>query len=226
MKARLESLDMLANNIANTGTAGFKSDREFYGLYQDELPLIERQWTDYSQGTLTQTGNPLNLALSGKGFFALNSPSGTVYTRNGDFHISKNNELETQDGYTLRNALDHGRPIKVSSGQPIEVGKDGVVRQGQQDIGQIEVSSITTAPEAVSKLGSSYFALVNKTGAISAAQDTEVRQGSLEQANVPVAEMSVRLVNVMRQFEMLQKAMLAGAEMNRHAIEEVAKVSQ
>src|ERR1041385_1912118 len=74
MKARMESLDMLANNIANSGTVGFKTDREFYGIYQQELPVIEKQWTDFSQGALTPTGNPLDLALSGKGMFALNTP--------------------------------------------------------------------------------------------------------------------------------------------------------
>src|SRR5579871_1171642 len=93
MKARMESLDMLANNIANTGTAGFKADREFYGLFEQELPVIERQWTDFSQGMVTPTGNPLNLALSGQGYFALNSPTGVVYTRNGNFQVSKSNQL-------------------------------------------------------------------------------------------------------------------------------------
>src|ERR1700674_4665837 len=113
MKARMQSLDMLANNISNSGTSGFKSDREFYNLYEQELPIIQSQWTDFSQGVLTPTGNPLNLGLSGKGLFALNSPSGTVYTRNGDFRISKSNQLETPEGYTLRNLLDKGSPIKV-----------------------------------------------------------------------------------------------------------------
>ena len=89
MKARTESLDMLANNIANSGTAGFKTDRESYGLYQQELPVIEKQWTDFSQGALVPTGNPLDLGLSGQGFFALNSPAGTVYARNGQFQIGQ-----------------------------------------------------------------------------------------------------------------------------------------
>jgi flagellar basal-body rod protein FlgF len=57
MKARMESLDMLANNIANSATAGFKSDREFYGLYEQQLPVVDTQWTDSSQGTLTPTGS-------------------------------------------------------------------------------------------------------------------------------------------------------------------------
>jgi flagellar basal-body rod protein FlgG len=59
MKARMDSLDVLANNIANSGTIGYKVDREFYGLYQDQIPVIENAWTDFSQGSLTQTRNPL-----------------------------------------------------------------------------------------------------------------------------------------------------------------------
>src|SRR5262245_55653181 len=111
MKARMESLDMLANNIANAGTAGFKADREFYNLYRRELPLIENRWTDFSQGNLLPTGNSLDLALTGPGFFALNGPNGTIYTRNGSFRISKAHQLTSTDGYTLRNAFDQGKPI-------------------------------------------------------------------------------------------------------------------
>jgi flagellar basal-body rod protein FlgF len=221
MKARMESLDMLANNIANSATAGFKSDREFYGLYQDQLPVIEKQWTDFSQGSLTTTGNPLNLALSGKGFFSLNSPNGTIYTRNGDFRISKSNQLESADGYTLRNALDKGNPITVDPSQSIDVSNDGTVEQGGQVIGQIEIA----APDALSKLGSSYFSMLDPKSPAPAAQNVEVHQGQIEQSNVPVSESAVKLVGVMRQFEMLQKAMTLGAEMNKHAIEEVAKVA-
>ena len=116
---------MLANNIANSGTAGFKADQEFNGLFDEHLPMVDNKWTDFSQGTLTATGNPLNLALSGKGFFALNSPTGILYTRNGDFRISKSNQLETQEGYTARNVLDQGKPITVDPKQPIDIDKDG-----------------------------------------------------------------------------------------------------
>lgn len=225
MKARMESLDMLANNIANTGTVGFKSDREFYTVYERELPEIERQWTDFSQGTLTPTGNPLDLALAGKGFFALNAPSGTVYTRNGEFRISKANTLETAEGYTLRNVLDKGRPIKVDPEQTIDIAKGGVVSQGGQEIGQLEIAGIDTGPQALSKLGNSYFTLMNKAPAVQKATDTEVQQGKLEQSNVPISESAVRLITVMRQFEMLQKAISLGSDMNKRAIDEVAKVS-
>lgn len=225
MKARMESLDMLANNLANTGTAGFKADGEFYNLFEQELPLVQKQWTDFTQGTMTTTGNPLNLALSGKGLFALNSPGGIVYTRNGDFRISKTNQLESREGYTLRNVLDKGLPIQVDPTQPIDIGEDGVVQQGGQTIGQMEIAGIDQSPLAVSKLGNSYFALTDKSGPATAAADTEVKQGQLEQANVPVSESAVKLVNIMRQFEMMQKAISIGNEMNKSALQEVAKVA-
>lgn len=215
---------MLANNIANTGTAGFKADREFNSLFEQQLPVVERQWTDFSQGTLLPTGNPLNMALSGGGLFALNSPAGTVFTRNGDFRISKMNQIETSDGYTVRNVLDKGKPIVVDPLQPIEVGKDGVVRQDGQDLGQMEIDSPESDPLSMSKLGSSYFIMADKNAAPPMARGTEVLQGQIEQSNVPVAESAVKLVGVMRQFEMLQKAITLDADMSRKAIDEVAKV--
>ena len=89
LRARMESLDLLANNVANASTGGYKADREFYSLYvapdaadSDSLstmPVIEKPWTDFSQGLVQQTGNPLDLALSGKGFFAVQSPRGPLY---------------------------------------------------------------------------------------------------------------------------------------------------
>jgi flagellar basal-body rod protein FlgF len=225
MKSRMDALDMLANNIANSGTPGYKSDREFYGLYEQQLPEVQTQWTDFSQGPMVQTGNPLNLALSGKGMFALNSPTGTVFSRTGDFRVSKSNELATPEGYTIRNVLDHGKPIKVDPEQPIDIGKDGMVRQAGEDLGQIEIDSPESTPQALSKLGSSYFVSSTKGAPVKASDATEVLQGQVEQSNVSVSDNAVKLVSVMRQFEMLQKAMTMGSDMSKRAIEEVAKVS-
>ncbi|MGH9592021.1 MAG: flagellar hook-basal body protein [Bryobacteraceae bacterium] len=225
MKSRMESLDMLANNIANSGTTGFKGDRELNGLFRDQLPLVQKQWTDFTQGTLAPTGNALDLGLSGAGFFALNSPAGVVYTRGGDFQISKTNQLQTADGYTLRNVLDNGKPIVVDPTQPIGRNKSGVVQQSGQTSGQIAIASIPTASDTLSKLGKTYFALMNNSQPAGPAPATEVHQGTLEQSNVPVADAAVKLVGVMRQFEMLQRAMALGSEMNKRAFDEVARVS-
>jgi flagellar basal body rod protein FlgG len=227
MKSGMDSLDMLANNIANTGTVGFKADGEFHGLYREQLPVIERQWTDFSQGVLTATGNQLDLGLASQGFFALNSPTGIVYSRNGQFQISKTNQLQTAEGYTLRNTQDQGKPIAVDPTQPIDIDKTGTVWQGGQEIAQIEIDSIANPSLTTRKVGNSYFVLPDQAQGQTATIDSnaEVRQGMLEQSNVPVADSAVRLVSVMRQFEMLQRAVSIGTEMNKEAIEQVAKVS-
>jgi flagellar basal-body rod protein FlgF len=223
MKARMDSLDMLANNMANSGTAGFKTDREFYNLYEQSLPTVERQYTDFSQGQLLATGNPLNAALNGKGFFALNSPSGVVFTRAGNFSVSMANQLQTQEGYTLRNVLDNGKPISVDPKQQVDIAKDGTVSQAGQTLGQIEIAQPASPSDTLKKLGSTYFAFIDKDGGAPPATDTEVLQGQIEQSNVPVADSAVKLVSVMRQFEMMQKAINLGTEMNKQAISEVAK---
>jgi len=223
MKARIDSLDMLANNMANSGTAGFKTDREFYNLYEASLPTVERQYTDFSQGQLLTTGNPLNVALNGRGFFALNGPSGVVYTRAGNFEISPSNELQTSDGYTLRNILDNGKPLNVDPTLPVNIAKDGTVTQAGQTLGQIEIAQPDSPSDALKKLGNTYFAMMNPNAVVPQASSTEVLQGQLEQSNVPVADAAVKLVSVMRQFEMMQKAINLGTEMNKQAISEVAK---
>jgi flagellar basal-body rod protein FlgF len=225
MKARMESLDMLANNMANSGTNGFKADREFYTVFKDELPLIETRWTDFSQGTVLPTGNPLDLALDGKGFFALNSPTGVVYSRNGSFQVSGSNQLATAEGYTLRNTRNNGQPIAVDPLRAIEVDRAGVVKQNGQEVGQIEISGFGNATEALSKLGSSYFARLDPAKPATGAPETVVKQGAVEQSNVPVTDAAVRLISVMRQFEMLQRAMAVGSEMNKRAIDEVARAT-
>src|SRR5258708_14383886 len=91
LRARMESLDLLANNIANASTGGYKADREFYSLYAapealesgpvSTMPVIERPWIDLSQGVVHATGHPLDVALPGKGFLAIQSPAGPLYTR-------------------------------------------------------------------------------------------------------------------------------------------------
>ncbi len=223
MKARMESLDMLANNIANVGTSGFKADREFYNMARQELPLIERQWTDFQQGSLLVDGDPLHLALDGEGFFALTSPGGVVYARSGEFQVNAQNQLAAREGYTLRNVRDNGQPLVVDPSRPINVDDEGVVSQDGIQVGQIEVSRITDPTSQLRKQGSSYF-LLSQSGGATQDSGTRIRQGALEQSNAPVTDGAVRLVSVMRQFEMLQRAMGIGVEMNKQAIEQVARV--
>jgi len=235
MRARIESLDMLANNIANTSAPGFKADREFYGLYTSAeaadsppgttpatLPVIERQWTDFSQGLLTPTSSPLDLALTGKGFFVATAPSGPLFTRDGNFQLSPQGQLQTLDGYAIQDPL--GKPIVLDSSKSVEIGSDGTIRQDGQDISQLAVVNFKD-PSALLKRGNSYFQTDLSSMPPAPATDVQIQQGRLETANSQPAESAVRLVSILRQFETLQKAMTIGADMDRRVVEEVAKVT-
>jgi flagellar basal-body rod protein FlgF len=229
LRSRMESLDLLANNLANTNSPGFKSDREFYGVYRaveadgsdSVMPLVERHWTDFSQGALAPTGNPLDLALSGHGFFAIDGPSGPLYTRNGNFRLSPAGRMITEEGYPVR--ASGGAGLILSPGRSIEIAADGTVQQDGQVIGRLELVDFTSTA-GLAKQGRTYFRSGDPAAVAPAPSGAAVQQGKLEAANVGSAESAVRLVNVMRQFEMLQKAVGLGAEMNRRAIEEVARV--
>jgi flagellar basal body rod protein FlgG len=233
MRARLESLDLLANNLANASTSGYKTDREFYGVYLDaeadlnndsafgSMPVIENRWTDYAQGTLTPTGNALHVALSGRGFFSVNGPGGTLYTRSGDFKASAAGLLVTQENYPVRSA--GGGQITVQAGVPVEINTDGSIRQAGNLIGVLEVVDF---PEGapLTKQGSTFFRPTDPQMTGTKPATVEVHQHKLENSNVSSSESAVRLIHVMRQFEMLQKAVTVGTEMNRKALEEVARV--
>ncbi len=231
LRARMESLELLANNIANASTGGYKADREFYGLYAapeawdgltgSTMPVIERPWVDHGQGVIHDTGNPLDVALTGSGFFAVAGPTGPLYTRNGSFHLAADGKLVTSEGYRVRGT--RGADITLEPGRPVEILDDGTVKQNGVAIGQLEISEFTGAA-SLAKQGSNYFRASDPSLRPSTPASTIVRQGKLEASNTGSAEAAVRLVSVMRQFEMLQKAVSLGAEMSRRAIEEVAKV--
>jgi len=233
IRSRMQSLDLLANNLANSATAGFKQDQEFYGLYTSAdatasengsistLPVIQRQWTDFSSGNLQPTGNPMDVALNGSGFFVVNGANGPLYTRNGNLQVLPSGQLATANGYPLSTA--NGGTIQIAANQPIEIAKDGTVTQGGQSVGQIQVVNFKSTG-SLTKVGSECFQNSDAANAPAAAANTEVQQGKLEGSNVPVAESAMRLVGMMRQFEMLQKAVGVSSEMDTKSIQEVARV--
>jgi flagellar basal-body rod protein FlgF len=224
----MESLELLANNVANASNGGYKADREFYGLYaaaendgHATMPLIERPWIDFAQGLIHPTGNPLDVAISGRGFFAVNGPNGPLYTRNGSFRLGPDGRLVTSEGYSVRGA--GGGPVVLQPGRSIYITPDGAIRQDGAAAGALEIVQLV-GTEGLIKQGNNYFRLTDPSVQPAAASGATVEQGKLEASNTGSAESAVRLVTVMRQFEMLQRAVSLGGEMNRAAIDQVAKV--
>jgi len=231
-RARMESLDLLANNLANASTSGYKGDGEFYTVFSSEaadsdvsgsptaVPMVQRQYTDFAPGLIETTNNPLDLAISGKGLFVVQGPTGPLYTRNGSFHLSTGGTVGTAEGYPL--LLQGGKELKVDTTKPFEVSQDGTVRQDGKVLGQLELAEFKDRSGIV-KQGFNYFLNVSEQPP-EQATDAQVQQGKLEASNVNAAHGAVRLVGVMRQFEVMQKAIAISNEMGRQAIEQVAKV--
>jgi flagellar basal-body rod protein FlgF len=234
LQARMDSLDLLANNLANTSTSGYKADREFYSTYLSvdainnpdpavgDSPVVERHWTDFAQGSLTSTGNPTDLALSGRGFFAVNGPKGTLYTRNGGFQVTPQGTLATGEGYPVR--LSDGQALTLDPNSALVVGASGTVSQNGAALGQLQIVDFAEPNLLEKSVGTNFQSPDPQKVAPQAATSVQVAQGKLESSNVSSAESAARMVMLLRHFEMLQRAVKIGADMNRQALEEVAKV--
>lgn len=233
LRSRAESLEMLANNIANAATAGYKKDSESYSLYMSEaalargadadpvnasLPVIERNWTDFSPGLLETTGNPLDVALSGEGFFVHQGPNGNLYTRAGHFVTGANGLVTSAQGYPV--LLNDGTTLAIDLAQSVQISSAGEVSQSGQVLGQLAVVRFASSGSMAKSTGPYYAS----AGTPEQAADTAVLQGTIENSNVNGPESAVRLIDIMRQFEMLTKAVQINAEMNNKALAEVAKV--
>ncbi|MGA7415374.1 MAG: flagellar hook basal-body protein [Bryobacteraceae bacterium] len=235
MRSRMQTLDLLANNIANTSTSGYKADQESYNLYfgddawdafnegrppTNEMPVIQQSWTDLAQGTLLETASPYDVALASSGFFVVTTSGGQLFTRNGHFRISKNGRLETHDGFAVQSK--GGGEIVIDPALPFQIAKNGDITQTGNTVAQLRVVTVDQA-DGLTKQSGAYFQLTPAAKA-SELDDPEIQQGRLESSNVPPAQAAVKLVSVMRQFEMLQKAVLLASQMNQRTFGEVAKV--
>jgi flagellar basal body rod protein FlgG len=230
LRSRLETLEVIGNNLANLNTAGFKADREFYNLFLSPeaeatargdytwMPVVEGSTIDFRQGLLNPTGAPLDFALSGPGFFPVDGPQGPLYTRSGSFRRSPTGRLETADGFAVRGLRG---TLNLPPGE-VKVAEDGSVSVAGRFIDRLQVIEFP-GNTPLAKVGHAYFRPPDGVTGSPGASAT-VRQGHLEAANVNPAEAAVRLVEVTRQFEMLARAVnLVAQEMNRRAVEEIPR---
>lgn len=229
MRAQLEALEVLGNNIANSSTTAYKADREFYRLFVTQfaradprtgevswMPVTQASSTDFRQGPLESTNAPLDLALEGPGFFSVRAGDAEFYTRAGEFHTSAGGELVTANGMQVLD--DGGAPIVIPPKGEIDVAENGLITVGGLSVARLGVVEVDQLASLV-KAGANLYA-APPDAAPRAAAATRVRQGALESSNVNVAEAAVRLVSATRSFEMLRRvASLIDGEMTRRAID-------
>jgi flagellar basal-body rod protein FlgF/flagellar basal-body rod protein FlgG len=237
--ARTEALDTAANNLANAGTAGFRAQRDYFrsvlagidgetsasqvGDAINDFGVLGGNLIDQGQGALTATGNPLDLALNGPGFFAIQTAGGVEYTRDGGFTRSSAGELQTIEGEPVLDA--NGQTITIPTGA-ISIAADGSISvttdQGSAIAGKVGVFGFP-ADAGLEALGYNRFTAPD--GVQAANVDTAIQQGSLEGANLDAIHGTMQLILVQRQAEMMQKALsVFNNDFDKPAAEELGRV--
>lgn len=250
-------LDIVANNLANVNTAGYKEDRPRFGDFiapllrgqRDSVQRLDKRYavlagtyTDYDQGAIRPTSNPLDIALTGDGFLAVESARGTRYTRQGTLTINGAGELATRAG--LRVLDDKGKPIVVArKPEPREPAtppkKPGDLAKKPPEPREVEIrldssGQVYVEQKPVARLGLFKFtpgqlgkegdALFVASGPATADPDTSVHQGYLESSNVNAVATMVDLIRVSRGIEMATAAIRAHREMDRQSTTQVGRL--
>jgi flagellar basal-body rod protein FlgF len=234
-------LDIVANNIANIDTAGFKADSAAFSQFlmpgahdgqfsgkDQRVSFVEDRasWIDFSPGALSHTGNPLDVAVDGKGYFSVQTPRGQRYTRNGSFAINATGQLVTSEGDQV---LGTGGPITFqATDHNITVSPTGIItaRDGNGTAsaqrGQLQIVSFDQ-PQNLQKDGSSTFMAPPSVTANPAPQGTRVVQGALEKSNVrPIAEMA-RMIEITRSYSDIAAILQQQGDMKRNSLQQLSQ---
>jgi flagellar basal-body rod protein FlgG len=242
LEAQQTQLDTITHNLANVGTNGYKRSRAVFEdlLYQNirqaganstqqtQLPTGLQLGTgvktvatarNFSQGSLTQTGNNLDLAINGQGFFQIQMPDGTTsYTRDGSFQVDAQGQLVTSSGYPV----SPGITVPANT-QNITIGKDGIVTATvsgsttPQQIGQLQLANFMN-PAGLDPRGGNLFAETAASGTPQTGNPGTtglgaINQGVVESSNVNVVEELVSMIQAQRAYEINSKAIQTSDQM-------------
>jgi flagellar basal-body rod protein FlgF len=234
-------LDVVANNIANLNTTGYKADNVTFGEYMmpaarannfrgnDRLVSFTQDrttWLDQSQGPIEQTGNPLDIAMSGKTFLTVQTPGGERYTRNGALQINAQGQLVTSEGLPV---LGQNGPIVFQPGdREVSISSDGAVsvREGANTTdtqrGKLKFASFTD-PRMLLKDGTSTFRPPNGMQ-VDTPTAVRVNQGAIEKSNVRSVVEMTRMVEVTRTYTQVAQLLQQHSDMRKTAIQQLADV--
>lgn len=256
--AQSQRLDTIANNLANVNTPAFKRDQQvfqeyltanekpaeviqaprvpasiesFYDMQGGDKSFVDSAgtFTNFSQGSLRSTGNPLDVAIDGNGFFEVATPDGVRLTRLGAFKLDGNGQLVTKDGHPVLKTGGEGegpenRVIKVSGQAPVTITDNGDVFDGDNVIARISLVDVP-AKDSLSKIGSSLYEFKkNAKPEVVNVPNASLKQGFVEGSNVNIVQEMTDMIATSRTFESTQKAIHAYDSMADKLINVVGSV--
>ncbi len=217
MAALAQEQERLSNNLANANTAGFKRDRVFVEALNERLdaelaPRSDRrhlQWADGQQGRLESTGNPLDVAINGEGFFVVNDDDGGErYTRAGHFVVGADRTLRTVEGLEVQG---QGGPLQIpEDATDIIIGRGGRIEAGGQQLGRLRVVNVDN-PMQLQRLDGASFAADGVE--VNDMEDPTILQGHVEMSNVNPVEAMTDMISNFRLFESQQRMLRTSDEL-------------
>lgn len=235
LKARSFELETLSNNLANTMTVGYKTERSFFSVFNKakaegrNLPLsgyvndgtvLANRGIDFSQGPSKVTGRNLDFAIEGNAFFVVQTPQGPRVTRDGRFKVGEGGQLQALDGAPILGK--NGLPITIDlSKGDFSVGPDGTLQQGETPLGRLDMKAYAN-PGALKRVGSNRYdpSGLQEGSAVNAT----VTQGYLEQSAVDTASCMVDMIRLNRLFELsLKVASTITNDLDARSISDIAR---
>lgn len=225
-----QRMDATANNLANMTTAGFKVEHIVSRELSEkpataaDLPndiAFADAWTlqrDFSSGPLERTGNPLDFAIEGEGFFVVQTQGGDAYTRDGRFNLDSQGQIVTRNGDPV---MGEGGPITLDpQGGPISVARDGSINQDGVVVGKLQVSTFDT-PGALEKIGSNMW---RATDEAPRTIEPRIAGGFIEGSNVNAVMELTEMIEISRTYASIAKMISQSDELRGTSIEKLARV--
>jgi flagellar basal-body rod protein FlgF/flagellar basal-body rod protein FlgG len=232
--SKTQALDSVANNLANVNTSGYRAERNQFSsvlanasvtgssplnLAVNNFGVLGSTRLDLTSGSLQKTGNDLDFAINGSGFFAVQTAAGQMYTRNGNFQIAANGQLVTPAGDPV---LGEKGVINVSGGK-VEVGADGTISVNGAAAGRLKIVDFPATTQLAS-MGKTYYSA--PAGSEIPAAQSSIEQGVVEASNVNPVTSAVELINVQRQAEMMERALsFFNNDLDKTATEDLPRVN-
>jgi flagellar basal-body rod protein FlgF/flagellar basal-body rod protein FlgG len=228
-------IDVVANNIANLNTSGFKSDGAIFeeflmpGAREGQLSGRDSRvsfvqdrstWHDMSQGPLAQTGNSLDVAVDGNAFFVVQTPRGERYTRNGAFMTNATGQLVTSEGYQVLG--DAGPIVFQEQDKDINISREGTIGVPGGIRGKLRLVSFANGQRLQKDGGSTFAAPADLQP--EPAQNATVVQGTIEKSNVRAVVEMARMIEITRSYSQVASLLEKQSDLRRNAIERLAEV--
>lgn len=234
MNADLHKMDVIANNLANADTPGFKREvivqKSFSSLLEENIngmpnltgTYVDKTNTDFSQGAAVFTGRKLDVYVSEMNFMTVETNQGEGYTKNGSLKVLANGDLATSSGNLV---LGSGGPINIGEASDISISQDGYIYADGEALDQLKIVNIDNT-DSFNRIEGSIFTPSDKSNKPQASEDFIVKQNFLEASNVNgsgVIKEMVNMIKVQRHYETCQRMVLKQDEILNRSINEIAR---